>query len=184
MRIIAGRYRARKLVKIRGEIRPTPVKIRESLFSILGDDVRGSAWLDLFSGSGVIGIEALSRGAGYVVFNDRDPGALRLIRENLKRCGVTENFEVSRLDAFVLLRDPKRLIRTGRMDYIYLDPPFRFGRYGKLLSKAIVSPLYEAGRTLLLLEVFRKTPVDFIPPELELKRTLKSGDSHLLLIAS
>ena len=184
MRIITGMYKAKRLAKVRGDIRPTPEKLRESLFSILGDDVRESIWLDLFSGSGVIGIEALSRGSGHVIFNDRDRDAHKLILENLKRCGATRGYELCDLDAFVLLRNPKRLVSQIQVDYIFMDPSYQFGRYQKLLSKTVVSPLFSNRKTLVMLEVFRKTKVDFIPPELKLIRTITCGDSHLLLFKS
>lgn len=184
MRIITGLFKAKRLAKIRIDIRPTSEKLRESLFNVLGDDVKGSIWLDLFAGSGVVGMEALSRGAELVIFNDRDRNSRDLIRENLKRCGASKGFELSGIDAFALIRDPSKLYNKKTADYIFLDPPYGFGRYRKLLSKAITSPLFDELNTLIMIEIFRKTKVDFIPPELELNRKITCGDSHLLILKS
>jgi len=182
MRIITGTYKAKRLAKIRNNIRPTSEKLRESLFNILSEDVRDSIWLDLFAGSGVVGLEALSRGAKHVVFNDRDTDSQKLINENIRRCGAAKGSEISAIDSFVLLRDPKFLSIREPVDYIFLDPPYRFGRYSKLLSKAIRSPLFDRQKTLMILEIFRKTKVDFMPNDLALIRTVTCGDSHLLFL--
>ncbi len=175
MRIIAGKYRGRKLHQPKGAIRPTTDRLRESLFNVLGNGLPGSVWLDLFAGTGAVGLEALSRGASLVVFNDSSREAARLVRRNLETCGVSEGFEVFEKDALTLLN----YLRGRRFDFVSLDPPYVYPRYDKLLSK--IAETLDPSPTLIL-EIFKKTPLDFVQPPWELTRTLKAGDSHLLLL--
>lgn len=179
MRVISGKYRGRKLTDFRGEIRPTSDRLRESLFSILQDEMVHSTWLDLFAGSGAVGIEALSRGANYVVFNDKNRSALKLIDRNLKVCGIDADYEVWGVDAFVALR---RVSCQKTISHFFLDPPYRFGRYSKLLQRIIESSLWSPD-SIIMLEIFKKTLVD-IPDALTEKRRVEAGDSHLLFLES
>jgi 16S rRNA (guanine966-N2)-methyltransferase len=179
MRIIAGRFRGRRLTSVRTSIHPTTDRMREALFSVLGDRVSGTTWLDLFAGTGAVGLEALSRGAARAIFNDRDPRAVAILRRNLERLGVSEGNTATVLsrDAFVLLRNPP----DPPVDFVFLDPPYGFPRYRKLLRKAADSSATGPG-TVVILEVSRRTPVDFLPAGWELLREVGAGDSrHLLL---
>ena len=89
MRVIAGLHRGRRLLGPRGQaIRPTSDRVKEALFSILGERTTGARVLDLYAGTGSIGIEALSRGASHVTFVETDREALRLVRSNLQQCGM------------------------------------------------------------------------------------------------
>ena len=95
MRIIAGKYRSRRLIAPEGmETRPTSDRLRETLFNVVAPSVPDSVWLDLFAGSGAIGIEALSRGARTVYFIESGSRAARIIRQNLASLGIEEGFEV------------------------------------------------------------------------------------------
>ncbi len=128
MRIIAGKYKRTPLLSPEGSdvTRPTRDMVKEALFSSI--DVEGGEVLDLFSGSGAIGLEALSRGAKDAVFNDVNSEACSLIRANLAK--VHENREVLNLNFDLCL---KRL--SGRsFDFIYLDPPYAFSHFGYLFS--------------------------------------------------
>lgn len=175
MRIIGGNYRGRRLAVIRGDIRPTSDRLRETLFNVLGDSVTDSVWFDGFAGSGAIGIEALSRGARHVIFNDRSRDAIQMVKKNLERCGIEQGFEIQEQDIFVALR-------KGRgADFIYLDPPFDFGRYEKLLAKVRSSPVFGEG-TLVMLEMFKKTRLEKLPENTVEVRKLQSGDTVLLLL--
>lgn len=183
MRIIAGKLKGQELRVPRRGVRPTSERLRGSLFDALGEKViRNSLWLDAFAGSGVVGIEALSRGAECIVFNDRDRYACNVVEDNLNQCGVSTGFFLFRKDVFVLLRDPPTALSGRSMDVLFLDPPYDFGRYGKLLKKTLASPMVDR-KTLVILEIFKKTRLDFIPDELCVTRTLKGGDSHLLFLA-
>ncbi|MFN3322450.1 MAG: 16S rRNA (guanine(966)-N(2))-methyltransferase RsmD [Bryobacteraceae bacterium] len=118
MRVIAGEFRSRRLKAPPGlEVRPTPDRLRESLFGILGVRVEGCVFVDAYAGSGAVGIEALSRGARRAVFIERSRAALRVLRENLESLGLLNRAEiVSGRAAAVLERHPG--------DIVFLDPPY------------------------------------------------------------
>jgi 16S rRNA (guanine(966)-N(2))-methyltransferase RsmD len=95
MRVIAGSHRGRRLCGPQGTaLRPTSDKVREALFSILGTQVSGSRFLDLYAGTGAVGIEALSRGASSVTFVESDPKAVQLLRKNLQTCQLLDSAQV------------------------------------------------------------------------------------------
>ena len=124
MRIIAGKARGRAIDAPKGfETRPVTDMIRESLFNIWQFDIEGCDFLDLFSGSGCMALEALSRGAASAVMVDASPEAVRTIRANLAKTGLDkERHEVSKGDVFNVIG---RFARMGRtFDFVYLDPPF------------------------------------------------------------
>jgi len=129
LRIIAGQRRGKRLAAPRNrDIRPTADRIRESIFSIISDRVDGACVLDLFAGTGAMGLEALSRGAAQATFVDSDSGAAALIRRNLAACGFADRGRVVRrnaLDALVGMR--------GRniFDLVFMDPPY---------DRALVAP--------------------------------------------
>src|SRR5690242_17402060 len=105
MRIIAGQYRSRKLIAPSGTAtRPTSDRLRETLFNVVGEAVVDSVWLDLFAGSGAVGIEAISRGARMAYFVENNSRALRAIRENLKSLSITEGYEVQNREVLPSLR--------------------------------------------------------------------------------
>src|SRR5690242_8630173 len=105
MRVIAGKYRSRRLSAPEGmETRPTSDRLRETLFNVVAPSVADSVWLDLFAGSGAVGVEALSRGARSVYFVEAGTRAARTIRENLSSLGIEEGFEVIERDASTALR--------------------------------------------------------------------------------
>lgn len=119
MRVIAGKHRGRVLKEFKGrEIRPTSDRAKEALFNILQFDIAGCAFLDLYSGTGGIGIEAISRGAEKVVFVDNSEESIKLLKENLKY--LKEEAEVVRSDAAAYIA----CSRT-KFDLIFLDPPYR-----------------------------------------------------------
>ena len=120
LRVLAGSARGRKLHTVPGDTtRPITDQVKEALFNIIGPDIRGASMLDLFAGTGAVGIEALSRGAIFVRFNDLNRRPVQTIKANLSLCQFVKNAEVSRLDAFVLLEQPPE--RT--FDYVYIAPP-------------------------------------------------------------
>lgn len=129
MRVIAGKYRSRPLRSLRGlDIRPTSDRLRGTLFNVLasGDPGRlaDSVWLDLYAGTGAVGIEALSRGARMVYFIEESARAAALVRQNLRSLGVeTDSFEVIERDVVAGLRrlDAQAVV----CDFCFLDPPYR-----------------------------------------------------------
>ena len=123
MRVIAGRARRLNLVTVPGpDTRPTTDRIKETLFNILQPEIPGCRFLDLFAGSGAVGIEALSRGAEETVFVEKDPRAVRCIRENLRTTRLEKEARVLDCTAASALT---RLEREGRpFDVIFMDPPY------------------------------------------------------------
>ena len=133
MRIIAGQFRGCRLLGPKGsEIRPTSDRAREALFNVLehGEPpVRGARFLDLFCGTGAVGLEACSRGAAEVVLVDADQLALRLAKANIARLGSPANVKVMAGDA-ARLREP-----PGQFDLVFLDPPYRSGLAAPALER-------------------------------------------------
>ena len=132
MRVITGTARGRRLKELQGmETRPTTDKVKESLFSIIQFDIEGRRVLDLFAGTGQLGIEALSRGAAEAVFVDRRPDAVRLVQENLALCGFTDRARVKSGDALAYLKSGEKF------DLIFLDPPYDTGLLDKALANVV-----------------------------------------------
>lgn len=140
MRVIGGEVKGRPLRAVRGRVvRPTADRVRGALFSMLLSRfvLKGAAILDLFAGTGAVGIEALSRGAGRVVFVERDRRALRVLRANLMRCGLGDRAEILPMSA---QRALARLAAQGsRFAGVFVDPP-----YGRGLAAAALRQLSEA----------------------------------------
>lgn len=167
MRVVAGRFGGRRLTAPRGAAtRPTADRVREALFSVLGD-VSGLTVLDLFAGSGALGIEALSRGAGSAVFVERAAPALAALRENLEALGIEA--EVHRGDARAFARNAARDRRA--YDLVFLDPPYReaeqIGREAPLAE--LIAP---GGR--LVAESDRRAP---LPIDLPISFERRYGDT-------
>ncbi|GAB4243619.1 MAG: 16S rRNA (guanine(966)-N(2))-methyltransferase RsmD [Acidobacteriota bacterium] len=176
MRIIAGNYRGRRLAGVPAGVRPTSDRLRESLFNVLGDAVEGTVWADLFAGTGAVGIEALSRGARFVLFNERDFRACRVLQKNLELCGVPRDaYRVLRGDALKLASS---LPLEAPADVIFLDPPYAFGAYRSLLERLAGARAVNE-ETLVILELFKKKDLDFLGEGWEVERRLAAGDSVL-----
>ena len=170
MRIVGGKYKGRTLLEFKGkDIRPTSDMARESLFNILQFKIYGKTFLDLFAGTGAVGIEALSRGASKTVFNDLDKNSVALIKQNLKKAGVEEEHQVLCSDALMLLKSKRE-----EFDYIYIDPPYKSELYYELLSASILS-LKDGGTVILESE----SPLDFECRGLTLYDRRRYGRAHL-----
>ena len=129
MRVITGSARGRRLKELEGmETRPTTDRVKEGLFSALQFEIEGRRVLDLFAGTGQLGIECLSRGAAWAVFVDRRPDAVKLVKENLKLTALQDRARVVEGDAMAFLQSLKE-----RFDIVLLDPPYDAG----LLEPAI-----------------------------------------------
>jgi 16S rRNA (guanine966-N2)-methyltransferase len=132
MRVIAGRAKGRRLKSVPGGgTRPITDRAKSALFSIIGYDVVDCRFLDLFAGTGQVGIEALSRGAAEVVFVERAGPALRTIRQNLAHTGLEDGARVVRADVFAYLTPAPTLVEA--FDYVYIAPP----QYQKLWIKTL-----------------------------------------------
>jgi 16S rRNA (guanine(966)-N(2))-methyltransferase RsmD len=135
MRVIAGEFRSRRLKSIPGEAtRPTPDRLRETLFDILQPRIEGARFVDAYAGTGAVGIEALSRGAGHVWFLEKNRAALEAIRENLASLGVAGR-------ATVVTGPVLRTIAQCPAGIMFLDPPYNLEReYAALLGELAKSP--------------------------------------------
>jgi 16S rRNA (guanine966-N2)-methyltransferase len=177
MRIISGTSRGRKLVTPkRDSLRPTSDRVKESLFNILGGEVEGKVVLDLFAGTGNLGIEALSRGAKRVIFVEKARQALRLIQTNVNQFGLADRCEI-------LPRDVNRAIgilkqRGECFDLILMDPPYEKGLIQRTLMKLNTHPISHADSTLVI-EHDRREPLPHILEGWNLIRQQKIGDTLL-----
>jgi 16S rRNA (guanine966-N2)-methyltransferase len=160
MRVVAGMYGGRRLVAPPGSAtRPTSDRVREALFSVLGTTVQGAHVLDLYAGSGALGIEALSRGAAGAVFVDRSPKAVAAIRTNLAALGI--DAPVRRMEARAALRPPPDL--ADPYDLVFLDPPYRrVAELGRELSEALPAVLAPGARVVS--ESDRREPLELAFP--------------------
>ena len=182
MRVIAGQYRSRRLFSLPGlDLRPTADKLRETVFNILTagnpEALSGSVWLDLYAGTGAVGIEALSRDAAMVHFVESSPKAADLIRKNLKELGTAASANVVSQDAGSALKS--LAVSEIEADYIFLDPPYRMeAEYLKTLESLSSSSLLTS-RSIVLAEHDKK----FDPGEafgtLQRYRKLVQGDAAL-----
>jgi len=146
VRVVAGRHGGRRLVAPAGDAtRPTSDRVREALFSVLGASVQGARVLDLYAGSGALGIEALSRGAASAVFVDRAQPAIAAIRANLQALGIEA--DVRRMQARTALRTASA--RAEAYDLVFLDPPYRrTADLGRELSEALPAVLAPGARVV------------------------------------
>ncbi len=181
MRVIAGTARGRRLKAPRGRAtRPTSDRVREAIFDVLAAEVASSAVLDLFAGTGALGIEALSRGASRAVFVERDPSALRALEENLRALGFGSL-------AIILPRDVRagaRLFRGGteRFKLVFVDPPYRQDLIAPVLNELLRGDLLSPDAWVVAEHDRREAPpsrVDDSGASLVLIRRLTYGDTAL-----
>ena len=182
MRVIAGTYRSRPLRSLRGmDIRPTADRLRETLFDVLcagnPSSVENTVWLDLFAGTGAVGIEALSRGAAMVYLVDSSAKAAELARENLESLGISSGFQVMKLEA---VRAIERLEKQGlAVDYIFLDPPYRMEEvYSQTLYSLAQSTLLKPEGLVIVEHQKRFDPGEKFGA-LKRYRILEQGDAAL-----
>jgi len=177
VRIIAGSARGLRLAPVPDGTRPLADRAREGLFSSLGAEVDGAAVLDLYAGTGAVGIEALSRGAARAVFVDSSMEAVRTIRENLGRAKLSDRAHVHR-------RDIAKAVHAdlGRFDLVFLDPPYALA--GDVLEAVLAAlagrgTVSEGGLVVLTREIKNSTPV--IPVNWRSDRRLSYGDAAVLV---
>jgi 16S rRNA (guanine966-N2)-methyltransferase len=171
MRVVAGRFKGHPLRAPRRATRPTLDRVREALFSILGP-LDGLAVLDLYAGSGALGIEALSRGAARATFVDSDAAAVRAVRDNVERTRAGDA-HVVRSDALAFLRSADR--HGERWDLVFCDPPYRLAaRLGEPLSRMLEPVLAPGARVVC--ESSHRQPLELELP-LDLER--RYGDTQI-----
>jgi 16S rRNA (guanine966-N2)-methyltransferase len=175
MRVIGGKARGTRLGRVPAGTRPLSDRAREGLFSSLGDRVRDARCADLFAGTGAVGIEALSREASRCSFVDSSSAAIRTIRENLARTGLTDRAEVSRADV------GRYLDRPGEpFDLAFLDPPYALVESSVREALEALRARLSEGAIVALTRSSRNT-TDVIPVDWSVIRRLAYGDTHVLL---
>jgi 16S rRNA (guanine966-N2)-methyltransferase len=182
MRVIAGKYRSRPLRSLPGlDLRPTADRLRETLFNVLtaGNQtaLEGTVWLDLYAGTGAVGIEAVSRGASLVYFAESDAHAAELIKKNLASLGIEAGFQILKQDSVRALR---ALDSAGVVaDFVFLDPPYGMeGAYTRTLSALAQSPVLKLGAIVIAEHPKRFDPVEKFG-SLDRYRKLVQGDAAL-----
>ena len=175
MRVITGSARGRRLKTPEGQdIRPTTDNVKEPVFNILQFDIEGRRGLDLFAGTGQLGIECLSRGAREAVFIDADRDAVKIVKENLKTCGFSA--PVLQQDALSFLNN------CGKFDLVFIDPPYDAGLYEPVLEKInSVDILSDGG--IILCESRRETVLPEMRRPYYKKKEYRYGRVKLSLYA-
>lgn len=198
MRVIAGRFRSRTLAAPAGlATRPTSDRLRETLFNVLAPRIEGARFLDLYAGSGAVGIEALSRGAEQVVFVEKAPAALKVLRANLERLEIRDGFSVQAMAVGTFLKRELRIpprspnardwghprpagSGAGGFDVVFLDPPYEAeGEYAATLGILGHAAGLLARGAVVIAEHRRKFRLDEEYGSLKRTRLLEQGDAAL-----
>ena len=161
LRVISGTARGRRLKTVPGDTtRPITDRVKESLFNILGPDIQDAVILDLFAGTGAVGIEALSRGADYVRFVDRNRLPVKIVRQNLKTTGLSDKAQVLQMDAFAVLKGEI----DKQFDYIYIAPPQYKGMWKRALQMVDQTSGWLVDDAWVIVQIH---PIEFEPVSLK-----------------
>jgi 16S rRNA (guanine(966)-N(2))-methyltransferase RsmD len=179
MRVIAGQYRSRPLRSLRGmDIRPTADRLRETLFDVLcaGDPeaLVGSVWVDLYAGTGAVGIEALSREAEMVYFVESSKAAAELIAANLRGLGIGSGFRIVKSEVLKALRQLEAADVAA--DFVFLDPPYRLREE---YARALAGSRLIRASSVVIAEHERKFDPGAEFGKLQRRRKLQQGDAAL-----
>lgn len=178
MRITGGRERGRHLASFKGlDIRPTSDLVREAIFDLIGQDFTGAKVLDLFAGTGVLGIEALSRGASRALFIDHSAKAVRLIRKNLSLCGMSPSGVTLKWDLTKGLPWKNPLLTQG-IDLVFIDPPYRKGLIPSLLAGLSEKKIISAS-SVLVAESSKSEMLPRVVGHLEIFKTRIYGETKI-----
>jgi 16S rRNA (guanine966-N2)-methyltransferase len=175
IRVTGGIYKGKKLKKVPGiQVRPMPQKLKEALFNIIQDDIKGSIFLDGFAGTGSVGIEALSRGAEKVIFVDQHYPAIKVIKINLAKCEAQEKARIIHKE---FNRAVIQLAKEGmKFRLVFLDPPYRLLDERDPLKVVKKREVLEPGGKVILRHYYK---TQFRPKYFELKRQATIGDDTL-----
>ena len=179
MRIIAGTFRSRPLKPVgRLRLRPTSDMLRETLFKVLGPHVTNTRFLDLFAGTGAVGLEAASRGAAEVILVENHRGAARLIGENLALLGIEQGVRLMSADALAAIASLERS-SAAPFDIVFLDPPYASTADYRLVLEALEKSPLLSGSTLVIAEHQKAFSLPESIGRLRRFRTLRQGDAAL-----
>ena len=175
MRILGGALRGRRVAGPSGtSTRPTAGRVKAALFNILSDRIPGARFLDLYAGTGLIGIEALSRGAGHVTFVESNPASSRVVKSNLRHCGYAHLADVRAVTASRFLKQPLQ----QPYDIVFVDPPY------EAVEESTVLPLLGGGAIIgtngvVVIEHFHKVPLPVQVGRLVFVKSYRHGDTIL-----
>lgn len=176
MRIIAGSLKGRRLAPVKGLIRPTGAKVREAVFAILGEAVAGARVLDLFAGTGALGIEALSRGAREAVFVEDHPESLKVLRRNLESLDLGDRTRV--LPVTVLSALKKLAVPGKKFDLVFLDPPYGGDQAAAALQGLAAAGLMAPGASVVV-EHGRRDQLPEAAGSLQRQELRRYGDTQV-----
>lgn len=178
MRIISGKARGTKLYTLEGEnTRPTLDRVKESLFNIIQNKIEAANFLDLFSGSGAIGLEALSRGAKKAIFCDSSKSAIEIINKNIKKTHLEEKSKVYNLDYKNALREIKE-----KQDIIYIDPPYKTDFAIQAINEIIKLNIIDKNSIIILETDDEKIIENIEKLEIEIQDKRKYGRAYLIFL--
>ncbi len=175
MRVISGSFKGRRLTAPKGlTIRPTPDKVKGAIFNILGDRIIESSFLDLFAGTGAVGIEALSRGAKEIIFVDDNIKAIDIIKKNLSQFQISNfKFQIIRGDAVEFIKKTDH-----QFDFIFIDPPYKSDLGEKALIEIYQLNILKKDAEVIWEHYYKKN-FKFQISNFKLKRTIRYGDTAL-----
>lgn len=176
MRVITGTARGKRLKELPGmDTRPTTDRVKEGLFNIIQFDIEGRRVLDLFAGTGQLGIETLSRGAAHCDFVDSSPAAMKIVQENVKACGLTGRAQFHQKDFMPFLAGA-----AGKYDLIFLDPPYASGDLERALER-IADIDIVSGNGIIICESPADHRLPALPSPYEKGRDYRYGKIKLTL---
>lgn len=179
MRVVAGRHKGRRLKEPDGwDLRPTSARVREALLAILAPRTHGARVLDLYAGTGAVGLESLSRGARQVVFVENHVASADILRANVTRCGYDERCVVVTQDVETFFTSPPSFGEPPAFDLVFADPPYHATDPVRLLERLELSGRL-AARGMVILEHFFKHPVPVRTGSLMQTRQSRYGDTML-----
>ena len=179
LRVVAGVQKGRRLKRPVGPgLRPTSARVKEALFSIIADRLPNAQVLDLYAGTGALGLEALSRGAREVVFVENQESSINVLRENIQHCSLTECCSIIAEDVEKFLTNIPSPHDTKTFDLVFADPPYEISNLEPLLSKLDTAQRV-AKNGFVVVEHFKKTLLPLRIGQLQQSRQSRYGDTIL-----